>query len=147
VGSDVTRSTQLAVGRPRTVRVSGKGGPSESVKTSIFDEALLDSRHALVFMHEPFNAIRIAFSHRLWGQPTGGFREKPHTLGDVTSCVFTPSNPTHCRRLQDRGSLFRGTRRRVGGCAPGDQDGVDANVGRPLVEALDAAVANFGRKR
>jgi hypothetical protein len=28
-----------------------------------------------------------------------------------------------------------------------EEAGVNANVGRPLVEALDAAVANLGRKR
>jgi hypothetical protein len=28
-----------------------------------------------------------------------------------------------------------------------EEAGVDANVGRPLVEALDAAVANFRRRR
>jgi hypothetical protein len=108
-------------------------GPSESVKLTLnLTKCYLTP--AMIVVHasnEPFVTIRTTFSRGLWGQPTDVAceRSRAHTLGE--SCEFTPSNPTHRRRLQDRRSLFRGTRRRVGRRAPGDQGGVDANGPTP----------------
>jgi hypothetical protein len=80
----------------QSVSVSGKGGPSESIgKTFNLTMCYLTPAMHLGSTGKSFTTIRTTFSRWLWVQPTNMVRENlSHTRGDITSCVFTPSNRT-----------------------------------------------------
>jgi hypothetical protein len=70
----VTRSTQLAIGRP--LNTSASQAREGRVKKPSYLAKLLDSRHGLMSTDESFTSKRIAFSQGFCGQPTNVAREK-----------------------------------------------------------------------